>query len=222
MTDETPNILEQLEREWLELGAGIRQQRLEEMFMRVVEAVEGQLTESERAEALAIHDQTDHDFIAAIEGLNQTQWSFKPGARRWSIQEITEHVVLVIAMGTAGVEKALAEETDPNVQEPAGVFETMKLRVMDRSFRRAQAPDPVSPRGVWSMEETLQRFRQIRAIARALLEQQDAPLKSRALTLMPGTFNCYHWLILTSLHTRRHLAQIAEVKATEKSDGYPG
>jgi DinB superfamily len=221
MTDETPNILEQLEREWLELGAGIRQQKLEELFMRVVEVAETLLTESERAEAIAIHDQTDRDFIAAIEGLNQAQWTFKPGARRWSIQEIAEHITLVAAMGTAGVEKALAQEFDPNVQEPAGMFEAMKLRVMDRSSRGIQAPEPVSPRGMWSIEVTVQRFRQIRSIARALLEQRDAPLKSRAFALMPGTYNCYHWLILTSLHTRRHLAQIAEVKATERSEGFP-
>jgi len=221
MTDETPNIAQQLEREWLELGAGIRRQKLEEIFMRVVEVAETLLTESERAEALSIHDQTDRDFIAAIEGLNEAQWTFKPGARRWSIQQIAEHIVLVASLGTAGVEKALCQEFDPNVQEPAGLFDAMKLRVMDRSLRGMQAPEPVSPRGVWSVEETLQRFRQMRSIARTLLEQRDAPLKSRAFALMPGTYNCHHWLILTSLHTRRHLAQIAEVKATERSEGFP-
>jgi len=221
MTDETPNILEQLEREWLELGAGIRQHKLEEIFMRVVEVADALLTESERGEALAIHDQTDRDFIAAIEGLGPAQWTFRPGARRWSIQQIAEHAVLVATMGTAGVEKALGQEFDPNVQETAGAFEAMKLRVMDRSLRGFQAPDPVSPQGMWSVEETLQRFRQIRSIARTMLERRYAPLKGRAFALMPGTYNCYHWLILTSLHTRRHLAQIAEVRATERSEGFP-
>jgi hypothetical protein len=134
---------------------------------------------------------------------------------------IAEHIILVAAVGTGGVEDALSKEADPNVQEAPGVFEAMKLRVMDRSLRGFQAPEAISPRGMWSIEETLQRFRQIRTAARALLEQRNAPLKGRTFTSMPGTYNCHHWLILTSLHTRRHLAQIAEVKVTERSEGFP-
>ena len=146
MTDYIPNIVEQLDREWRELGAGIRQRKMEQMFMQVLEA-SSQLTDAERAEALATHDQTDADFIAAIEGLNDAQWAFRPGANRWSIQETAEHIVLVAAMLGSSVEQTLAQGSDPNLVEPEGAYERMRILVLDRSFRGMQAPPPVSPHG---------------------------------------------------------------------------
>ena len=54
MTDPNLNILEQLEREWRDLCSGIRQEKLEELFMQAT-AVATQtsyaLTEAERAAA---------------------------------------------------------------------------------------------------------------------------------------------------------------------------
>src|SRR5262245_24907306 len=201
MTDENSKIVERLESEWQELAAGIRQEKLEAMFMKVLEA-SSQLTDSERAEALALHDETDRDFLAAIEGLTEAQWVFRPGLNRWSIQEAAEHAILVAEWLGSGLEQALSQPPDPALTEPPGLYDKMKIRVLDRSVRGIQAPPPVSPRNHWTIEETLARFREIRSRARALLFNPDLPLKSTIFSSMPGTFNCYHWLVLISLHTR--------------------
>src|ERR1035438_8300365 len=98
MTEPNLNILEQLEGEWRDLCSGIRQETLEELFMQATAAATQTsyaLTDAERAEALAIHDQTEADFLAHIEGLTDAQWTFRPGPDRWSVQEAAEHIVIV-------------------------------------------------------------------------------------------------------------------------------
>ena len=160
-------------------------------------------------------------FLAAVQGLTQAQWTFKPSPTRWSVQEVAEHVVLVEEMLGGGVAKTLAGEPDPALEEKPGGYEMMRMRVLDRSFRGVQAPDPVSPKGQWTLDETVSRFRQARARSRELLSRPGLPLKARLHKAMPGTFNCYRWLTLVSLHTRRHLSQILEIKAIEAGPGYP-
>jgi hypothetical protein len=229
MTDRDQIVLEQLEREWRDLAADIRRERMEELFMQVSaatsrmssELIEAELTDSERAEVLAIHDQTDHDFVTAIESLNEAQWTFRPGPNRWSVQEIAEHIILTASFIEAGVEQSLSQEPNPSLEEKPGSFETMRLRVLDRSLRGAQAPGPLMPSAQWTVDETLGRFKEVRGPARELLTRPGLPLKSHFYASMPGTFSCYHWLMLVSLHTRRHLAQIVEVKTTRASQGYP-
>src|SRR5262245_14603771 len=188
MTDENSKIVERLESEWQELAAGIRQEKLEAMFMKVLEA-SSQLTDSERAEALALHDQTDRDFLAAIEGLTEAQWVFRPGSNRWSIQEITEHAILVAEWLGAEVEQALSQPLNPDLTEPAGLYDAMRFRITDRSFRGVQAPPPVVPRNRWTLDETIARFREVRGRARAFLTDPELPLKSFVFSGMPGTFS---------------------------------
>jgi hypothetical protein len=226
MTDPNLNILERLEREWRDLCSGIRQDKMEELFMQVATATKQSsasftLTDAERTEALALHDRTDQDFLQQIEGLSEAQWTFRPGPNRWSVQETAEHVILAESFIQGGVKESLAKDTDPNAGEEAYTWETMKIRVMDRSVRGFQAPPPMSPRGQWSLADTVRRFRESRAAIRELLATPDLPLKAHLFAGPPGTFTCYHWLVLVSLHTRRHLAQIVEVKTTAAGTGFP-
>lgn len=228
MTDHTPNIAPNipglLQREWRELEAGIRQIKMEELFMQVTAAATQQsyeLTDAERADALALHDQTDRDFLAAIEGLSPAQWTFKPGANRWSIQEVAEHVILATAWIGDNVTKMMAQDPDPSAQEKPGVWEAVRVRVLDRSVRGIQSPSMMVPSGQWSLEETVRRFADASAVTRELITRPELPLKGRSMTGPPGTYTCDHWLTLISLHTRRHLAQIVEIKTTQAGSGFP-
>jgi hypothetical protein len=223
MTDHL-NILEQLESEWRDLCSGIRQEKMEELLMQVAAAtmqLTETLTDAERAEALAFHDQVERDFLESFQNLNDAQWTFHPGPGRWSVQEIAEHVILAESFIGPGVEQLLSKDPDPAAEEKPGSWDAMRIRVFDRSVRGIQAPAPMVPQGQWSIEETARRFRETRGKIRALLANPDAPLKSRVFAGPPGTFTCHHWLMLVSMHTRRHLAQIVEVKTTAAGAGFP-
>jgi uncharacterized damage-inducible protein DinB len=234
MTEPNLNILGQLEGEWRDLCSGIRREKLEELFMQVTAATMQKsytLTDMERSEALAIHDQTERDFLASIEGLSQAQWTFRPGPNRWSVQETAEHIVLVEAFLAPALQQTLAQEPDAVLEEKvsdrlgyvnfASSWEAMKVRVLDRSARGIDAPPPMVPKGQWSLAETQRRYREAHATIRELLTRPNLDLKAHIFTGGPGTFTCDHWLTLVSLHTRRHLGQITETKMTGASEGFP-
>jgi uncharacterized damage-inducible protein DinB len=223
MTEPNLNILEQLEGEWRDLCSGIRQEKLEELFMQATATAlqtSYTLTDAERAVALAIHDQTEADFLAHIEGLSEAQWTFRPGPNRWTLQETAEHIVLVESVVGPNVQQALTKDPDASLVENPP-FEMMKFRVMDRSQRGFQSPPPMTPHGQWSIAETVRRYREAHAVIRDLLTRPELDLKAHLFTGGPGTFTLDHWLTLVSLHTRRHLGQIVETKLTGASGGFP-
>lgn len=168
-------------------------------------------TATDRTRALEVHEAADREFLTAVADLSEEQWSFRPGPDRWSIREITEHVVIVEEFLHNLIESALASPPDPawpTFDLPAA----MVTRVLDRSVR-GTAPPPMVPRGQWTTEETMEQYRATRARTRAYLERVDLPLRAHIASGPPGTFNTYHWLILVSLHHQRHNQQIAEVIA---------
>ncbi len=233
MTDPNLNILGQLEHEWRDLLSGIRQEKLEELYMQATALALAtvSLTATERTDALAIHDSTERDFLAAIDGLSEAQWTFKPAPDRWSVQETAEHVILVEAFIAPIVQQTLAKEPDAAIEEAVSsrtgflqigsAWETMRVRIMDRSTRGIIAPDPFQPKGQWSAAETARRYKEGHAAIRELLSKPDLPLKAHLFSGGPGTFTLDHWLTLASLHTRRHLGQITETKMTAQSAGFP-
>ncbi len=221
MTDRN-YILEELAQEWLELGAGIRQDKMEELFMQVTAAAQKAyiLTDEERAAALAVHEQLDKDLLASIEGLTDAQWKFKPGPDRWSVQEIVEHVILVETFLGAGVAKTLEGEPDPKLEAKVP-FSAFQMRVLDRSVRGFNPPEPMLPKGQWTLTETIERYRAARARSHELLSRPGLPLKEYLFAAPPGTYHCFEWLQGVTLPGRRHLAQIVEVKTTAPTSGFP-
>jgi hypothetical protein len=126
---------------------------------------------------------------------------------------VAEHVTIVETLVRKRVEKTMAAEPDPQWMKKTGLLtDTTKTRVLDRS-NRIPAPEPVRPSNTWSVAETSQRFQEARAVAREMLERPGLALKAHVGTAGPGTYNCHEWLMWLSLHHRRHLLQIAEVKA---------
>src|SRR5262245_13687612 len=56
------------------------------------------LTPAERQFALDQLGKSSKIFLASIDGVSASQWSFKPGPDRWSVAECAEHVVIADEM----------------------------------------------------------------------------------------------------------------------------
>jgi hypothetical protein len=177
-------------------------------------AASPELTADERREALARHDQLDHNYLAVIGGLSDAQWTFQPAPDRWSIQHVAEHIVLVEARVQRGVEKRMTGEPDLQWAENAGLFnDAAQNALLDRSVR-IPAPDVLAPHNAWTIEETSRRFQEARAVSREMLQRPGLALKAHSFAAGPHPgYNCHGWLLLLTLHHQRHLLQMAEVKA---------
>lgn len=176
------------------------------------------LSNSEREAALQVLQSRKELFLAAVAGLSEEQWRFKPDAGTWSIAEIAEHLtvvetfVLVMIQGRIASSEPITETLESNDQ-------LMQTRVAGRRSH-VQAAERVRPTGRFQQpEELIAAYCAARdkTIAYARTTQDD--LRHHAgphptLGLMDG----YQWLLFLAAHTERHVLQIRELQAMA---GYP-
>lgn len=182
-------------------------------------ASDPRMTPDERAKALKWLEESRQEFLAAIDGVNEQQWRWKPAPDRWSVGEVAEHIVIAEASQFANVQKAILSAPNPAwEQQTKGKTERLEAVLAPR-LGRAEAPEAIVPKGGMTLAQVKDRFEKQRAEMVKFTRETDAPLKQYTIdNPFFATLNAYHWLIYAPLHTMRHDKQIAEVKATA---GYP-
>ena len=190
-------------------------------FAGSLHAADPALTPAERAHALQLLEDSQQEFLALVDGLNDAQWTFKPGPDRWSVGETAEHIVLAEALLFGSVQRAVDAPPNPDWEtKTRGKTEFIEKVMVDRTHK-AIAPEAIQPHAKMSREEVIQRYKDQRARAIQFAEETQVPLKEHTVDHpfpVFGTLNAYQWLIYVPLHNMRHDQQIAEVKA---SPGFP-
>jgi DinB family protein len=175
----------------------------------------------ERAKVIKMLEDSQAEYLGALDKLTDAQWNYKPSPFKWSVGEVAEHIALTEVALFAAVERALAEKPNPDWEKKTAGKDAFIERVMPNRQGRAQAPIEVRPTGKLTREEVIKRFKDHRVKVMEFTRQTDLPLKAHTLDHpfpVFSTLNAYDWLIYVPLHTIRHNKQIAEVKA---SAGYP-
>jgi hypothetical protein len=184
-------------------------------------ASDAHMTAEDRAKVVHWLEESSQEFHAAIEGVSEEQWKWKPAPERWSVGETAEHIVLAEALLFDGVRKAVASPANPEWEAKTKGKTEFIVQVMAPRLGKAQAPEPIVPRSGLTLAEVRERFDGQRAEIDKFAAETEVALKEHtAEHPFPifGTLNAYQWLIYVPLHTERHDKQIAEVKATA---GYP-
>jgi hypothetical protein len=184
-------------------------------------AADAHMTAEERTKVLHWLEESNQEFHAAIDGVSEEQWNWKPAPERWSVGETAEHIVLAEAMLFASVKRAVSAPPNPDWEEQTKGKTEFIVQVMAPRLGKAQAPEPIVPRNGMSLAQVQERFEQQRVEIMKFASDTKIALKEHTeLHPFPvfGTLNAYQWLIYVPLHTERHDKQIAEVKATA---GYP-
>jgi hypothetical protein len=175
----------------------------------------GSLTEEERARAVNYLKETEKGFLAAIDGVSDAQWKFKAAPDRWSIEQTAEHIVTAEDFFWRNVNEIMKAPANPEKRaETEGKDKAILEKVPDRSHK-AQAPEALKPTGKFATrEELVTHFKDVRAKEIAFLEQTKADLRNHiADNPAFGPMDAYQWIILNGAHSKRHTAQIEEVKA---------
>jgi DinB superfamily len=171
------------------------------------------MTQAERAELIELLEKSEREFMEAIGGLTDQQWSFKPGPDRWSIGEVAEHIVLADGLMFDIAIKSLERRPDTNWDATVSKTDTLREALPNRSLR-VDAPAVLKPQLALRRAELLSRFKEQRARALAYAHDTDKPLKAHtAANPFFGSLNAHQWLLYIPLHHMRHNLQIAEVKA---------
>ena len=182
-------------------------------------ASDARMTPEERAKALKWLDESRQEFLAAIDGVTEQQWKWKPAPERWSVGEVAEHIVIAEASQFANMQKAISSAPNPDWEDKTKGKTDRLEAVLAPRLGRVQAPEAIVPKGGMTLTQVKERFEKQRAEMVKFARETDAPLKQYTIdNPFFGTLNAYHWLIYAPLHTMRHDKQIAEVKSTA---GYP-
>jgi hypothetical protein len=185
-------------------------------------AADPHMTGAERTKLLDWLEESRKEFLAAIDGVSDAQWKWKPAPEKWSVGEVAEHVVMAEADLFGNMKKALAAPAEPSWEKMTGSKTAMIEYAMAPRLGRVQAPEKLVPGGKLTVAEVKERFERQRAeIVKFARETRD-PIKEHVQAHPFPIFdplNGYQWLIYIPLHTMRHDKQIAEVKGTA---GYPG
>jgi DinB superfamily len=176
------------------------------------------MTKTERAELIELLNKSEKQFLEAVEGLSEQQWSFKPGPDRWSVAECAEHIVLAEALLFETATTSLTAAADDKWEETLRKSDVLRRALPNRSTK-VDAPAAIKPRQAMTRQQLMARFKEQRARALAYVQETEAPLKAHtAANPFFGPLNAHQWLLYIPLHHLRHNLQIAEVKS---SSSYP-
>ena len=184
--------------------------------------------------SLAAHDVTPTDrktlvdhlkkteavFLKSISGLSEAQWKWKPAPERWSVAETAEHITKAEDLLRGRVEGMLkAPAAAPDLLAKTQGKDAMILQVIPDRSKKAQAPEPLVPKGSFATKAALiDAFKAARAKTLAVAGG-TSDLRAYANADLPvGETDAYQGILFLSAHTERHTKQIEEVKATT---GYP-
>jgi hypothetical protein len=179
------------------------------------------ISQEERDQLLKWIDESHQEFLSAVDGVSEAQWTWQPAPTRWSVGETAEHIVLAEALLFGVTVRALAAPANPEWKEQTKDKTDLLMRVMPSRQETAVAPQPFVPREKLMPAQVKERFRAQRVdILNFARETQLALKQHTAVHPFPvfGVLNAYQWLVYIVLHTMRHDEQIAEIKA---SPGYP-
>ena len=103
------------------------------------------------------------EFLAAVEGLTDEQWNFKPAPDRWQVGEVAEHIMLAEGLLFARAEQALAAKPNPDWEaKTAGKIAFLERGLLNRGHK-AQAPEPIVPKGKFTRARIMSRYAADRA-----------------------------------------------------------
>jgi hypothetical protein len=174
------------------------------------------LFQEERAFLTAHLERTLDLLQTALAGLSQEQWSFRPDENAWSIAECADHIGFIEKRAFLLVSSVMPA-APPDPERAARVQHKTELllkAVPSREHRVKVPPGAENNRHSATPEEFLVAFETQRVELRKYVEETQEPVHDRvAPHPMFKDLDGYQWLLIIPLHTERHVAQIAEVKA---------
>jgi uncharacterized damage-inducible protein DinB len=143
-------------------------------------------------------------------------WPSRPGAGRWSVSEILEHLHRVERGTAALLTKRIAsarEAGHPREGETSSLLSALAGYGLDDRTRTLEAPERVLPTENPDRETIEQRLADSRAALLAAMESGDGLALAEIRHTHPrlGELDLYQWILAVAEHEKRHTAQVRDV-----------
>jgi hypothetical protein len=174
------------------------------------------LSKQDREFAIKYLKETEKGFLDSVKGLSNDQWNFKPGPDRWSVAEVSEHITLAEDFLSKMVTDQLLKSPEATPEQRAAVKgkEEQILKMIPDRSKKAQAPEQLKPHNAFpSRDALLKAFTAKREANIKYIKDTKDPLHAHIAPSPIGEFDAYQWMLFMAAHSKRHTAQIEEVKA---------
>ena len=178
-----------------------------------------EVTKADRDTLVDHLKRTEAAFLKSIDGVSDAQWTWKSAPDRWSVAETSEHITKAEDLLRSTVEGMMKAPAAPDILAKTKGKEEVILKDIPDRTRKAQAPEPLVPKGTFATKAALiEAFKAARAKTLAIATG-TSDLRAYGEAGFPiGEIDAYQGILFLSAHTERHTKQIEEVKATA---GYP-
>jgi len=174
-----------------------------------------QLSPDDRALLTAHLTRTRDVLMGEVAHLGPAQWTFRPGEEIWSIADCADHVATIERRIFSMVSKHM-QGLPPNPERGAEVQKKTPwiLEAVPSRVQRVKVPpDIANHRHFETPEEFIDVFQERRELLLSYVRETQDPMHDR---VMPHPvfkdLDACQWILMISLHSERHAAQIAEVK----------
>src|SRR6266446_1494091 len=159
----------------------------------------------------------------AVEGVSPELRDRQPGADRWSVAQVLQHLFLIEKRIGLGMMKWVTDARASGVgaeTETSSVMNSLPLQlIIDRSTRR-NAPEEVRPPGDIDAESAWAALEETRETLRSAFLGGDGLALSKITQPHPvlGPINLYQWMLFVGSHEIRHTAQLIEIAEQLNAD----
>lgn len=170
-------------------------------------------TEKDREFALKYLNDTKDDYVKQLTGLSDAQLNFRSAEGRWTIAEIAEHITVVEQALFGMITNQVLKSVPVKCEDVPRFSDTGIILAITNRSQKFTAPEQVRPNGRWkTRDELLASFEKTRGTTVDFMKNNKADLRSVFAQAPMGTMDGFQWVIFTTGHSDRHLAQLKEVK----------
>src|SRR5215467_10147963 len=139
------------------------------------------MTAEDRAKVVKLLKDSHKQTLDLLAGLTEEQLKFKPAPEKWSVLEVAEHISMAEGLLFSQVERALANNPNPDWETKTKGKTEFLERVMVNRDRKATAPESIVPSGKLSRDEVIAKLKESRAKTLKFAEETKLPLKAHRL-----------------------------------------
>src|SRR6185503_5557420 len=147
----------------------------------------------------------------------------QPGADRWSVAQVLEHLGIIEKRIGLGMNKWVTDArsggTGPETAT-SSVMNSLPLELITDRAKKRNAPEEVRPPGNLDAKSAWTELEQAREALRAAFLAGDGMALSQVIEAHPvlGPINLYQWMLFVGSHEARHTAQVIEIAEQLKAD----
>jgi DinB superfamily len=162
------------------------------------------------------------DLRAAVDSVPVEMRNKQPGADRWSVAQVLDHLTIIDRRVTKGVRKWIADAQAAGLgpeTDTSSVLHTIPSeRITDRS-RPVEAPEMIRPSADIDAEQAWSQLVHAREELRSAFLTGDGQALTEVVQPHPvlGPINIYQWLLFSGSHEARHTLQVREIADSFKS-----